>query len=181
MKKIGNLTLYYGPMFAGKTKKLIENYNKHKNSKAFKPSFDTRNKNIQSRDGKEIECTSLKNSKQLLKTNLKGIENIYIDEVQFFDKKILKVIYKLRKKGFNVYVAGLESDYTFKKYEVIKKLASHATKKVRLSAICEKCGKKTFYTVRLLNGKVDKTTMGDMIETKDIIYKPMCKKHVKEN
>ena len=98
------ITLIYGPMFSGKTTKLIELYKetltKNKNCIAINYELDTRyGKNkISSHDGLAIDCYSITNLDDFIKNShtkevIANADYIFINEAQFFENIDKKVIH----------------------------------------------------------------------------------------
>src|SRR4030042_566868 len=116
--KKGKLTVLAGPMFSGKTGKLVamvEVFTRmgHK-VLTVKPKVDNRygGKNeIHSHDHRASDAIVVDGETQdsiLKKIISSGADKVIFDEVQFFEKeKIKKIISKLKKQGIHVIAAGL--------------------------------------------------------------------------
>lgn len=96
-KSKGELILISGPMYAGKSRQLIELYRELEkqgaNQIAFRPSFDTRTATIESRAGGTIPSVEIKDVEGFVK-HIKEYEVIFIDEFHFFDEELMNEIIK---------------------------------------------------------------------------------------
>jgi len=152
MKKTkGKLTVIAGPMFSGKTGKLVAMVDVftrmgHK-VLTVKPSLDNRYggmHEIHSHDHRKTDAIVVDG--QTPETIIEKILNtradkVIFDEVQFFDKdKVLEVIRKLKKKGIHVIAAGLLYDYRRKPFGATPDLLGLSDEHLELMSVCQKCG-----------------------------------------
>lgn len=169
--KTGLIEVIYGPMFAGKTTELIRQIDMAIISKleiiVFKPKIDNRYKKkneICTNNGYSFKSVVVKKALDIVKyvkKIKKPIDKIFIDEVQFFDEKIVNVVSYLSKDiGIDVILAGLALDFKGAPFGQMPKLLGMAQKIKSLTAICvyEKedgtiCRKPAYFTQRLVNGK----------------------------
>jgi thymidine kinase len=162
--KKGRLTVVAGPMFSGKTSKLVamvEVFTRmgHK-VLTVKPKLDDRyggKDEIHSHDHKSTAAIVINGEEpetiidKILET---GADKVIFDEVQFFEKeKVMKVIEILRKKGIHVIGAGLLYDYQRKPFGCTPDLMGLADERLELFAICQKCGSLARHTERKKGGK----------------------------
>ena len=63
-----------------------------------------------------------------------------IDEVQFFDERIIAVSETLADRGIRVIVAGLDQDYRGQPFGPIPSLMAIAEYVTKLHAVCASCG-----------------------------------------
>src|SRR4051794_205354 len=110
----GSLIVITGPMFAGKTKKLIEYYyelkSKGKSILAFKPVIDERysQTEIVSHDGEKISAVAIQNIEDIAQFLDKKTDVILIDEIQlFFSEEIAGYLDNLAKEGKKIVLSGL--------------------------------------------------------------------------
>ena len=98
-----------------------------------------------------------------------------IDELQFFDSNITKVISKLMDEGKKIIGTGLELDFKSEPFGHMPELMCIATKVDKLHAICMKCGcEHATRTQRLIDGKpADKNSPLIMIGG-DETYEARC-------
>ena len=160
----GLLTVVAGPMFSGKTSKLVamvEVFSRmgHK-VLTVKPKIDNRygaKREIHSHDNKKTPAIVVDGEKPQIiieKILATGADKVIFDEVQFFDKKkVLKVIDTLRGLGIHVIAAGLLYDYQRKPFGGTPDLLGLADELLELFAICQKCGNLARHTQRLRGGK----------------------------
>ena len=154
-KEPGKLIFFYGPMFSGKTNNLIETIEHSTNEKLiFKPMIDTRSKNIRSRTGKKIETIIISDPSEIIENLLFGTQEIFIDEVHFFDLSLIDVLNDILERSIDVYASGLDLDYKQEMFEISEELIKIADFPVRLFARCHICFKPSAYSVRTTNNKI---------------------------
>jgi len=161
MSVMSYLELVIGPMFSGKTSRLVEIYRKSVLCDikviAINYAEDKRydEKQISTHDGVKIPCVQV--GKMLFEYydpgGVEGIggEVIIINEGQFFDD-LEEWVTKLldRKEVYKVYVCGLDGDYCQKRFGHILDLVPLCNKVVKLNAICRLCkSDKGVFTKRL--------------------------------
>jgi len=162
--KRGRLTVVAGPMFSGKTSKLVamvEVFTRmgHK-VLTVKPKLDNRyggKDEIHSHDHKKTAAIVVDGEApkiiidKILET---GADKVIFDEVQFFDKrKVMRVIDDLRSRGIHIIAAGLLYDYQRKPFRSTPDLMGLADERLELFAICQKCGSLARNTERKKGGK----------------------------
>ena len=158
----GEIEVICGSMFSGKTKLLIKKIREAKNKNlvvsVFKPKIDTRynESKIVSHEKNEINATPIKNASDIIKLS-KSSNLIAIDEVQFFDDKIIETCKKLSQHNKHVILAGLDMDYLGNPFGPMPKLIDLANNVISLNAICDICNKKAYHTYR--KSKSTKTIM----------------------
>ena len=152
--------LITGPMSCGKTEELLRRLRRAivagKKVKVFSPSIDTRtfDECIESRIGNCQQAIKVGHSLEILNYVLSSDEVIAIDELQFFDQKILSVIQELVKSGKKVIGAGLDLDFKGEPFGYMADLLCYADKIDKLTAICMQCGSEYgCRTQRLIDGK----------------------------
>ena len=105
-----------GPMSCGKTEELLRRIRRciiaKRKVKVISPDVGTRSKGdyIESRNGLWLDAIKVKHSVQILSL-VKDAEVVAIDELQFFDSNIVKVITQLMNDGKKVIGTGLELDF----------------------------------------------------------------------
>lgn len=157
----GVLEVICGPMFSGKTFELmhrVEKLNYLKGSKfhLFKPAKDTRDASIKTRfNGLEIECVSIKKPEEIFAHLKEGSHLVGLDETQFFQKEIIKVINELLRQDINIIAAGLDLDYRGEPFGIMSDLLAMADNVEKLFATCSypRCKRKATRTQRLINGQ----------------------------
>lgn len=173
--------LITGPMGCGKTEELLRRVRRciiaKKKVKVISPEIDTREKGdyIKSRNGLWLEAVKVKHAIQIMNIIKPDDEIIAIDELQFFDNNIVKVISKLMSEGKKVIGTGLELDFKAEPFGSMPDLLCLATSVDKLHAVCMKCGSDhATRTQRLINGKpADKNSPLIMIGG-DETYEARC-------
>lgn len=160
----GKLTVIAGPMFSGKTGKLVALIDVFTRMGhivlTVKPSIDTRyggKKEIHSHDHKKSKAMTVSSEvpegtiKKILATHA---DKVIVDEIQFFNKeRIIKAILKLKKFGIHVIAAGLLYDYKRQPFGATPDLMGLADEHLELFAVCQKCGSLARHTQRQRGGK----------------------------
>lgn len=175
--------LITGPMSCGKTEELLRRIRRciiaKKKVKVISPDIDTRAKGdyIESRNGLWLDAIKVKHSIQIMSVVKPEDEVVAIDELQFFDSNIVKVISKLMEEGKRVIGTGLELDFKCEPFGSMPELMCIATKVDKLHAVCMKCGcDHATRTQRLIDGKpADKNSPLIMIGG-DETYEARCVK-----
>jgi thymidine kinase len=181
----GFLEMYIGPMFAGKSTRLIKEASNYVESERIliKHSLDDRydkdknnNLYISTHDGTQLPCVAYSNLKAFYIDKYDDIKNdkikaIFIDEGQFFDDLYDIVISLLTKHNKEIYISGLDGDYKRTPFGDILKLIPEADMINKLRAKCYKCGKPAPFTTRLINIG-DKIVVGGADK-----YQPSCREH----
>lgn len=173
--KKGHIEVICGSMFSGKTEELIRRLNRALIAKQkveiFKPSVDKRyhEEDVVSHNETAIRSTPVNFAEDIIL--LSGdCDVVGIDEVQFFDSRIVHVANVLANAGKRVILAGLDMDFEGKPFEPIPQLLAIAEYVTKVHAICMKCGDLASYSYRLLATK-EKVLLGE----KDS-YEARCRK-----
>ncbi len=151
---VGSIEVVCGPMFSGKTEELIRRVRRaqiaRQKIQIFKPRIDDRysKKNIVSHSNLEIEAIPVEGAIEVLKNLYDSTRIIAIDEVQFFDGLIIKVIKKLARRGVRVICAGLDQDCMGNSFGPMAELLAIADDVRKIQAICTICGASASKTYR---------------------------------
>ena len=149
-KDHGCIEVVCGPMYSGKSEELIRRIRRAEIAKqkvqVFKPTIDDRY------DKQDIGIP-ISRSEEILNYLDDDTEVIGIDEVQFFDDGIIKVVNKLADENKRVIVAGLDTDFRGEPFNVMPQLMAIAEFVDKITAICMKCGNPATKTQRLIDGK----------------------------
>ena len=158
-KKRGSLTVIAGPMFAGKTTKLLTLFSVLSNLGysilCFKAEALSNGGmgNTKSHDERSLPVIYIdlnKPEKILEYVGKQGIKKVIIDNINFFPKKsFIAIVKKLLAQGIDVYVNGLIYDYRKKEYGATKTLMGMADECIEQFSICVKCGGKAAHTERI--------------------------------
>ena len=92
-----------------------------------------------------------------------------IDEVQFFDDKIVDEAIKLADNGVRVIAAGLDMDFKKVPFGPMPYLLSIADEVTKVHAICVECGHLANYSHRLIDND-KRVLLGEKGE-----YQPLCR------
>lgn len=156
----GYLAIYLGPMFAGKTTKLIEKYREcvflEKKICVINYEEDKRydDEKLSSHDLVKIDSLNLKHLTSLLHDqHALDSEVFLINEGQFFDDLDVVVRILVEEMNKEVYVYGLDGDYKREKFGKMLDLIPICNKVEKLTALCNICknGNKGYFTKRLTN------------------------------
>ena len=171
----GQIEVICGSMFSGKTEELIRRLTRARLAKQqveiFKPSLDTRyhDTHVVSHNETSIRSTPVSFAGDILL--LSGTCDVVgIDEAQFFDEEIVRVVQLLANQGKRVILAGLDMDFEGKPFDPMPKLMAIAEYVTKVHAICMKCGDLAAFSYRLSAGK-EKVMLGE----KDS-YEARCRK-----
>ena len=164
------LEVIAGPMFSGKSEELIKNIRKYliakKKVQVFKHGFDNRygRECISSHNKSKIEAFIAMNTSDIINELKEDTDIIAIDEVQFFDEKIIDLCNNLADEK-HVIVAGLNLNFLgqpFKFHKSEKTMADlmvFADKITKLFAVCtykeggKICGRPASRTQRIIDSK----------------------------
>ena len=171
----GQIEVICGSMFSGKTEELIRRLTRARLAKQhveiFKPSVDTRyhETHVVSHNETSIRSTPVSFAGDILL--LSGTCDVVgIDEAQFFDEEIVRVVQLLANQGKRVILAGLDMDFEGKPFDPMPKLMAIAEYVTKVHAICMKCGDLAAFSYRLSAAK-EKVMLGE----KDS-YEARCRK-----
>lgn len=171
----GQIEVICGSMFSGKTEELIRRLNRAKIARQkveiFKPSVDKRyhEEDVVSHNENSIRSTPVNFAEDILLLS-GNCDVVGIDEVQFFDERIVSVAQKLANQGRRVILAGLDMDFEGNPFEPMPKLMAVAEYVSKVHAICMKCGDLAAFSFRLSDSK-QKVMLGE----KDS-YEARCRK-----
>lgn len=170
----GWIEVICGSMFSGKTEELIRRLKRAKianlTTEILKPSIDNRYHaaHVVSHDEKMIPSLVVEKAEDILSSTGR-IDVVGIDEVQFFDEKIVKVCESLALQGTRVIVAGLDMDYLGRPFGPVPMLLAIADYVTKLHAICVHCG-------HIANISYRKTKQPDQVVLGETdIYEPRCR------
>jgi thymidine kinase len=153
----GSIEVICGPMFSGKTEELIRRVRRaqiaRQKVQIFKPASDTRYDDVAvvSHNSTSIESEPVAKSMDILLRLKDSTRIVAIDEVQFFDNDIVKVVRKLAKRGCRVICAGLDLDYRARPFGPIPELLAIADEVNKIHSICTVCGAAATRSQRMTN------------------------------
>lgn len=177
----GEIHVIVGPMFAGKTTALLRRVKSEltggRNVAIIKPSKDTRyaSDSVVTHDGMKFPCwvlSDLSSFRQEFGDDAyEKLDVIAIDEAQFFEDLYDFCSTIADRDGKIVIVAGLDGDYLRRSFGSVLDVIPLADTVTKLTARCELCGGKAFFTLRKTQ-----ETRTELIGGADI-YMPVCRQH----
>ncbi|MBO4843725.1 MAG: thymidine kinase [Bacteroidales bacterium] len=174
LKKSGSVEVICGSMFSGKTEELIRRLRRAQFAgqkiAIFKPKVDVRysEENIVSHDLKSIPSIPVNSPTEIFLMD-SDVRVVGIDEAQFFDDTLVKVVQTLANRGVRVIVAGLDMDYLGNPFGPMPAIMAIAEEVQKVHAICVKCGNLANHSHRLVKDQ-NLVVLGE----KDI-YEPLCR------
>ena len=159
-RKFGWIECICGSIFSGKSEELLRLIKRGVIAKQkvllFKPSIDNRYEEnmVSTHNGNSYESVNIDKAEQIYNYIIdKKYDIIGIDEVQFFDEKIVEVINKLADDGIRVIVAGLDMDFKAEPFHPMPEIMAVSEMVTKLHAVCNKCGKEASRSQRLIDGE----------------------------
>ncbi|KAF9688240.1 hypothetical protein SADUNF_Sadunf02G0176600 [Salix dunnii] len=143
----------------------------------IKSSKDTRyaNDSVVTHDGLKFPCWSLPDlssfNQRLGDDEYHKLDVIGIDEAQFFEDLYEFCCKAADHDGKTIIVAGLDGDYLRRSFGSVLDVIPLAETVTKLTARCELCGKRAFFTLR----KTEETQT-ELIGGSDV-YMPVCRQH----
>jgi thymidine kinase len=152
----GWIEVVCGSMFSGKTEELLRRIKRARLARQqvqlFKPRVDDRYDAVKvvSHEGANAEAHPVSSAEELLACVQKSTDVVGIDEVQFFDDRIVQAAETLADRGIRVIVAGLDQDYRAQPFGPIPALMAIAEYVTKLHAVCAVCGAHASRSQRLV-------------------------------
>ena len=176
--KSPELKIYTGPMFGGKTTRMLaslERYQyQHRSTVLFKPMLDNRysEQKVVTHKGQEHTSILVSSGKEILERGIEA-DVVAVDELFMIPGSATALI-SLFRKGKTILVSTLQlssnpSGYTA--FEEVKDLLPWATSIQVCPAVCSQCDRDAFYTQRI--GEQPKEILVGGSES----YQPVCWKH----
>ena len=175
------MVLFVGPMFGGKTTKLLSAVDRYKYQGrkilAFKPKVDQRYSEgeIVTHWGHRINATRVADGlgikRKVFQQTQKANCVIAVDEA-FMLKGCGDALVELFEAGNTVLVSSLQLSSDFTPYKEIQTLMPYATKIETCPAVCSICGADAYYTEKV-GGRADHAIEVGGAE----MYQPRCLKH----
>lgn len=179
----GSIEVVCGSMFSGKTDELIRRMRRaviaRQKVQVFKPTIDNRYavEKVTSHAGNDFAATPVKSSDEIIDLIDPETTVIGVDEAQFFDDGIIKVVGLLANRNLRVLVAGLDQDFRGEPFGPMPTLMALAEKVDKLQAICMVCGEPASRTQRLVDGIPAKYNEPIVIVGASEMYEARCRKH----
>lgn len=182
-KNEGYLEIILGPMFSGKTTRLLEVYNHYsyinKNIAVLNYAEDKRyhESMLSTHDHKMIPCIMTldlndvwKNEKNMHYRELHKADVVLINEGQFFKDLKTVVLDMVEHQYKTVYICGLDGDFKRQKFGEILDLVPYCDIVTKLKSLCSVCknGKRALFSHRV-------TEDTNQISIGSSNYKPLCR------
>ena len=186
---MGKLTFTYACMGAGKTTQMLTMFDQYKRRKKkpviIKPCMDVREGVFtgwgitKSRITKNEEPTYYYKD---LKTELETLDFgvLFVDEAQFLSREdVLTLCEVCDKRDADVFCFGLKTDVTGNLFEGSRHLLALADTINEISSPCEieGCDEKATCHIRYVDGVRERHGKSVAIETGNVTYKSVCRKH----
>lgn len=158
-QKDGWIEVITGPMFAGKTEELLRRVKRleyaKKNIVVFKPLMDDRyaQNEVVSHNSNRTRSVNISLAREIFDYVDRETQVVAIDEIQFLDDEVVKIVEFLASQGIRVIVSGLDKEFRGEPFSFMPKLLAIAEYVIKLTAICVKCGAPATRTQRIVNGK----------------------------
>lgn len=170
----GYLELILGPMFSGKTSRLVEIYNQctfcHIPVLVINHVIDNRydDELLSTHDKIKIPCTR---TNKLSTVAFDTAEVVLINEGQFFPD-LFEVVSAMLVEKKKVYVCGLDGDFQCRKFGALLDLIPHCDKVTKLSSLCSLCrdGTPAIFSKRITAETAQTVVGADN-------YIPVCRTH----
>jgi thymidine kinase len=188
-KTTSYLELFLGPMFSGKTSKILEIYKQYKycnvNVVVINHSSDIRyHESMLSTHDKMIPCIQTElllpiwNYSQIeepidengkIHISIRNAEVILINEGQFFND-LYECVLLMLNENKKVYIAGLDGDFERNKFGTLLDLIPYCDKVCKLTSLCSICknGTPAIFSLRITQEKEQMLVGSDN-------YKPVCR------
>lgn len=180
----GYLGIIIGPMFSGKTTRLIQLYKTRtyiqKNVVVLNYSGDTRysSDKLSTHDGIQIPCLFIDNikdcwinSNNINYTSVHSADTILINEAQMFTNLMETVIDMVECSNKEVFICGLDGDFKRQEFGDILKLLPFCDEVEKLSSLCADCKDGT---PALFSYRISQETQQIVVGSSN--YKPLCRK-----
>jgi thymidine kinase len=177
----GHIELICGSMFSGKTEELIRRLRRAEIAKqriqVFSHKLDTRygSDQLASHSGANWSAVPVQRAEQVLEQLDPAATVVAVDEAQFFDEQIARVVDALAQRGIRVLIAGLDLDFRGEPFGPMPLLLAQAEQVDKLSAICVVCGAPASRTQRLINGSPAKYDDPVILVGASEVYEARCR------
>lgn len=170
----GWIEVISGCMFSGKTEELIRRLKRAQiaglNVRIYKSGKDTRyhEENVVSHDETSLVAIPVEHSSRLL-DSVEDVDVVGVDEAQFFDDDLPRVVDQLANRGVRVILAGLDMDFQGKPFSPIPEIMAMAEFITKVHAICIHCGNLASHSYRVTQD-TERIFIGEKNE-----YEPRCR------
>jgi thymidine kinase len=154
--RTGELHLILGPMFSGKTTKLIEISASYEDVAIINYAGDIRYHPtlLSTHDKKMVACIQSQEITSILRhKDVIFADAIFINEGQFFPDIFEGVRTLVEELGKKVFVCGLDGDFLRRPFGDIHRLIPLCDSVVKLKARCERCVKPALFSHRIISDR----------------------------
>jgi len=179
----GSLFLYLGPMFSGKTTKLIQIYKTRtyigKKVAVLNYSQDRRYSDsmLSTHDQLMIPCIFIDSLREIWENPqndfysvIQDADTILINEGQFFPDIFEIVIDMIEDAGKEVHICGLDGDFQRRTFGSLLQLIPYCNSVEKLNALCADCRDGT---VAIFSHRISSESQQVVIGSDN--YKPLCR------
>jgi thymidine kinase len=154
----GRIEVITGPMFSGKSEELIRRLKRAQIARrcvlCFRPDLNLSSyrTSIASHGAQTLNAYVVTNTGELKEALLPAIQEVDvvgIDDAQFFDASLVRLVTELMHMGKRVLVAGLDTTFAGEPFPPIPELLAVADEVVKLAAVCMQCGSPAVHSQRL--------------------------------
>jgi len=175
MSEEGYLEIILGPMFSGKTTRIIQIYKEYayiqKDICVINYAGDKRYDSslLSTHDKTMIPCVNAETLDSVLHEWI-GCDVVIINEGQFFADIYETVLYMVDDLGKKVYICGLDGDFKRNKFGRLLDLIPHSNAVQKLNSLCAICknGKKAIFSKRV-------SQESDQVVIGSDNYIPLCR------
>ena len=176
----GYLEIFIGPMFSGKTSKIIDLYKQYSFCNiplaVINHSSDTRYDDtmLSTHDKIMIPCIQTETLRRVT-NEIAKVDVILINEGQFFED-LYDFVVDMLKMNKKIYVSGLDGDFKRTKFGKILDLIPLCDKVTKMTSLCSLCknGTPGLFSMRLTN-EIEQMLIGSSN------YIPVCRYCYEEN
>ncbi len=167
----GTLEVIVGCMSSGKSEELIRRIRRATIAKqsvvVCKPAIDSRSGEaaVASRDGATHRAVSVHTADEILSAITTAQQVVGLDEIQFFDARLLDIVRILVQQGVRVIAAGLDTDFRGEPFDLVAKL----------TAVCVRCGEQAIRTQRLIGNAPAPHDSPRIVVGGDELYEARCR------
>lgn len=178
-----SVTIYCGPMFAGKSKTLIHNAKKFEKKLGadsilmIKYAKDTRYTNgtdniyVISHDNEKYPARPVNKLMELSDSDLVKYKRIFIDEGQFFPD-LKEFIIRIRGLGLFLNISGLDLNHKREHFGQMAEAMQMSDVIVKLQAVCSDCKGSATYT--RMNTVSNELRNAEIVVGGAELYSPVC-------
>lgn len=178
---MGRVEVIAGSMFSGKTEELIRRLTRATIARqkviVFKPRIDNRysENHIVSHDVSKLPCIAIDRIQEVL-GHVHGETVIGIDEAQFFEPDIVRIVTELAEQGKRIILAGCDMYSNGEPFGPMGALMCIAEDVHKLQAVCMVCGSEAYISYRKTQPQ-----NGNILIGNSDVYEARCRKCALQN